>query len=438
MTLKETSCTIGTLVRSGQLAVAEGTENDLYERIQNTELSLGDFMASADYIRYVGVTDEFRKVMEVFPVPEKETPAGFRKELIYGEDGCLRVDLVRDIAFEKNGVRRPTNMLFSANTANPFEVESMKYFIANLTTNPAIIYQQFLNNPKANKNNQFKDRYEVLEELGRLVGPGVDISVEFDDPFAPEEKLMEEISRFEEILTPYRLVVKVPHTGPLNTENVKDFLAGNYPAVEDGASKDFFYGHNLAYKLQEKGYKVNFTLMGEPHQTALALLAKPYFINAFVEKRHDQTERIAHIIENLDKTGDTIYREMLHDYMMKSDMLSSNDADLSGAEEKARRIIRYRNYYSQEGHDGLDSVRHSLRVLRQANLPDTRLIVCNTKSDQMYYDIDKLSVEPEFADMKQRIVLTCEPGYFGRFTGSPTIYTYQRSFLNSVSSGGGS
>ena len=436
MKFRETSCTISALVRTGQLAVAEGTETELYERICDTELPLKDFMDLSAYMKYVGVTDEFRKVIKTFRVPEKETPAGFRKELIYGEDGCVRVNLVRDIAFEKNGKRRPTNMLFSANTANPFEVETMKYFIANLTTNPAIIYEQFLNNPKANKNNQFKDRYEVLEELGKLVGPGVDISVEFDDPFAPEEKLMEVVFRFEEILTSYRLVVKVPHTGPLNPGNVEDFLKGKYPAVEEGTSKDFFYGHNLAYRLQEKGYKVNFTLMGEPHQTALALLAKPYFINAFVEKRHDQTSGLASHIDNLDKTGDAVYRKMLHDYMMKSDMLSSDDTDLAGAEEKARRLVRYRNYYSKEGYDGLDSVRHSLRVLKQANLPDTRLIVCNTKSDQMYYDIDKLSVEPEFADMKQRIVLTCEPGYFGRFTSSPTIYTYQRSFLNSVSGRG--
>ena len=106
MTLEETNCTIGALVGSGQLAVAEGTETELYERIRNTKLSLKDFLASAGYIKYVGVTDEFRKVLKTFPVPEGETPAGFRKELIFGDDGCLRVDLVRDIAFEKNGERQ--------------------------------------------------------------------------------------------------------------------------------------------------------------------------------------------------------------------------------------------------------------------------------------------------------------------------------------------
>ena len=60
------------------------------------------------------------------------------------------------------------------------------------------------------------------------------------------------------------------------------------------------------------------------------------------------------------------------------------------------------------------------------------LIICNTKTDQMYYDIDKMLVEDEFADMKQRVILTCEPSYFGKYTSSSTIYAYQRNFLTSV------
>jgi len=308
----------------------------------------------------------------------------------------------------------------------------MKNFIANLTTNPQIIYSQFLNNPKANINNQFKDRFEVLEELCKLVGPGVDISCEVNNPFAPENELMEEISRMEEILTPYRLVVKVPHTGPLNKDNVGDFLNGTYPAYDNGDSASYFYGHNLAYKLHEKGYRVNFTLMAEPHQTAMALLAKPYFINAFVERRNDQTKGISDLLRKLDVSGDPMYRDQLHEFMMKKDMLASDDKDPIKAENKAREILAYRAPETHDGHDGLDSVRHSLRVLKQSNLPDTRLIVCNTKTDQMYFDIDKMLVEPEFADMKQRVILTCEPSYFGKYTCSPIIYSYQRSFLTSV------
>ena len=432
MDMKNMKCTIDALVLSGKLALASDTDRDMYDRIKNIELSFDQQVQYGAWLHYVGVTDEFRKVIKLFDVPAGQTPAGFRHELVYGGDGSVRVDLKRDISFGANGIRRPGNMLFSANTANPFTVATMKDLIANLTTNPQIMYDQFINNPKANVGGQFKDNYEVLAELAKLVGPGVDISVEFNDPFADESALMEEVARFEEILTPYRLVVKVPHTGPLNRDNVGDFLAGNYPAYDKGVPGDCFYGHNLAYKLHEKGYRVNFTLMAEPHQTALALLAKPYFINAFVERRTNQTRDLAKMLERLDLTGDPLYREQLHAYMMKADMLASCDTDLAAAEKKARSLVKYRGLDTHDGHDGLDSVRHSLRVLKTANLPDTRLIVCNTKSAQMYYDIDKLVVEPEFADMKQRVVLTCEPEYFAQFTTSPTIYCYQRSFLSAV------
>ena len=99
--------------------------------------------------------------------------------------------------------------MYSANTANPFEVMAMKNLIANLTTNPQIIYSNFLNNPNANVGNQFKDRFEVLKELRDLVGPGVDISVELNDPFADKSAMMEEIAQFEEVLSRYQLVVKL-------------------------------------------------------------------------------------------------------------------------------------------------------------------------------------------------------------------------------------
>ena len=432
MKIKNMKCTIDALVNSGNLSVAGDTEKDVFDRVKNIELSLEDYAKYASFVKTVGVTEEFKNVIKTFDVPAGETPAGFRREFVYGADGALRVDLVRDIAFGTNGVRRPTNVLFSANTANPFEVITMKNFIANLTTNPQIIYSQFLNNPKANVGGQFKDSFEVIQELCNIVGPGVDISVEITDPFADEEKLFDEIAKYEEILTKYRIVVKVPHTGPLNKENIDDYINGTYPALDNGKPEDFFYGHNLAYKFHEKGYRVNFTLMSDPHQTALALLAKPYFINAFVEKRNDQSKGMASLIERLDKTGDLQYREQLHAFMLKNDLLASDDKDVVKAENRARQLLKYRHFYDHEGSDGLDSVRHSLRVIKQSNLPDTKLIICNTKTDQMYYDIDKMLVEDEFADMKQRVILTCEPSYFGKYTSSSTIYAYQRNFLTSV------
>lgn len=433
MELESMKCTLGALVEAGRLAVAPDTDKDMFERIQNLSISFGTAVHMEDRIKAVGVTEEFKKIIHLFQVEKGMTPAGFRRELVFGGDGSLRIDLIRDISFEANGVRRPTNVLFSANTANPFTVASMKNLIANLTTNPQIIYEQFLNNPRANVNNQFKDRFEVMKELADLVGPGADISVEVNNPFAEEAELLEEIARFEEILTPYRLVVKVPHTGPLNKENVKAFLDGSYPSVFSGEDPvSAFRGHNFAYRLQEKGYRVNFTLMAEPHQTALALLAKPYFINAFVERRHAQTRELARLLKLLDMTGAAEYRERLHAFMAESYMLSSSDTDAAGAEKLARELVTYRGLDKADGQDGLDGARHAMRLLKNANLPDTRLILCNMKSSQMYYDIDKMLVEPEFEGLKQRVIVTCEPEYFARFTGSPTVYCYQKAFLEAV------
>jgi len=427
----EMTCSIGALVQSGQLKVAAGTEPDMFDRIKDIEITASEFSQIKGMIEYVGVTEEFKNVINTFDVEWGITPAGFRREFVLGNKS-LDVDLKRDISCMQNGVKRPTNVLYSANTANPFEVATMKDLIANLTTNPQIIYSGFLNNPNANVGGQFKDRFEVLEELKKLVGPGVDISVELNNPFAPENELWEEVARMEEVLSKYQLVVKVPHTGPINAENVGDFLSGSYGAYDKGPSKDFFYGHNLAYKLQEKGYRVNFTLMAEPHQTALALQAKPYFINAFVERRNVQTKGLKVLLGNLQDTGDSLYKEEIHNFMKKSDMLGSEDMDLDGALEKARFLVDYREGDLSGINDGLDSVRHSLRVLKNSNLPDTKLIVCNLKSQQMYVDLDRLVTEPEFEDMKQRVIITCEPDYFAQFTSSPTVYCYQRSFLTSV------
>lgn len=433
MKLESMKCTLGALTEAGKLKITPDTDKGMFERIRNLSISFGAAVQMGECIKAVGVTEEFKKIINLFKVEEGITPAGFRRELVYGEDGSLRVDLVRDISYEANGVKRPTNVLFSANTANPFTVAAMKNLIANLTTNPQIVYEHFLNNPKANVDNQFKDRFEVMQELGNLVGPGVDISVEVNNPFAEEAELMEEIARFEEILTPYRLVVKVPHTGPLNKDNVDEFLRGNYPSVFSGEDPvSAFYGHNFAYKLQEKGYRVNFTLMSEPHQTALALQAKPYFINAFVERRHVQTKEMARLLKLLDMTGETMYREKLHEFMAMADMLASNDTDAAKSEKLARELVAYRGLDTADGKDGLDSARHAMRLLKNANLPDTRLILCNMKSSQMYYDIDKMLVEPEFESLKQRVIITCEPEYFAQFTGSPTVYCYQKSFLEAV------
>ncbi|WP_343207922.1 transaldolase family protein [Anaerolentibacter hominis] len=436
MNISSMKCTLGSLIGADKLSVMPDTDKDSFNRIKDLEFSFEDYRKVRDFTKFVGVTEEFTKVVHTFQnqMTDGEIPAGFRPDLMFSQDGSMRVDLARDISYASNGRKRPTKVLYSANCANPFEINVMKDMIANLTTNPQIIYEHFLNNPKANIGGQFKDRFEVLEELCRIVGPGVDISVEVNNPFAPESELMEEIARCEEILTPYRLVVKVPHTGPLNKDNVGSFLDGNFDIPYDGGSvEDNFFGHNFAYKLSSQGYRVNFTLMFDPHQTALALLAKPYFINAFVETRHLDTLKMKELLDKLEVTGDERYAENLKQFMIATDVLpASSSLSLKDIAAKARALVAYRQTTTSEGFDGLDSVRHSLRVLRQSYLPDTKLIICNTNYPQIYWDIDKMLMEPEFADMIHRVVITATPAYFGQFTCAPGIYSYQRKFLKSV------
>ena len=118
--------------------------------------------------------------------PAGETPIGFKIAFIVEQEGLVRIDLVRDISYDKNGQKRPTSFLFSADSANPYEVAPIKDLIANLTCNPGIIYDLFINNPKANKNGRFKTRDEVMMEIGNILGPGCDISVELNNPFEPD------------------------------------------------------------------------------------------------------------------------------------------------------------------------------------------------------------------------------------------------------------
>ena len=242
---------------------------------------------------YLGVTPAFRKVIDYFHAGKDEIPAGFRVELRMESEGALRLDLVRDISYAENGVKRPTHVLFSADSANPYEVEPIKAMIANLTCNPGIIYDLFINNPKANLGHRFNTRDEVMKELGTILGPGCDISVELNNPFArSEQELLDEAYHFRELLSEYRVVIKVPHTGPVNADNMGQLLTGNKKfskRYDDVETRDAFRGHNLALLLHEHGFRVNFTLMFEPYQTLLALQAKPYFINSFIRHRAMQS-----------------------------------------------------------------------------------------------------------------------------------------------------
>jgi phosphoglycolate phosphatase-like HAD superfamily hydrolase len=136
----------------------------------------------------------------------------------------------------------------------------MKDLISNLTCNPAIIYNLFINNPAANIGGKYKTRDEVLKDIGDILGPGCDISVELNDPFgSSESQILEEAARFSELLSKHRIVIKVPHTGPVNAQNVSELMTGDKKfskRYNQGATADFYRGHNLALMLREHGYRV--------------------------------------------------------------------------------------------------------------------------------------------------------------------------------------
>ena len=414
------------------------TDKEYVDRVLNTPLSAEHFEFLKNNIRYVGVTENFREIIDYFKVPAGETPAGFKIQYELPENNVLRVDLVRNISYDKNGIKRPTKVLFSADSANPYEVEPVKNVLANLTCNPGIIYDLFINNPKANIGNKFKTRDEVIAELGNILGPGCDISVELNNPFSDSiNEILEEAARFREMLSKYRVVIKVPHTGPVNGQNVNELLSGDKKfkrAYDAGTTEDKFRGHNLALLLHEHGYRVNFTLMFEPYQTALALQARPYFINSFIRHRGIASIGMKNYLDQFAKSNDNKVLEDLKKFFIGKDFLApDSDMNLSDVKETAERILKYRNWENHEGSDQLDAVRHNLRLLKTTNLQDTRLIICSMEGEENYPAIDKLLTEPEFIDVADRVVITAEPQYLAKFTTTPQVITYQRRFMNAAS-----
>jgi len=427
---------LNTKVRNIGLETARGEEGYV-ERILDFPMEAAEMAQIQGMAKYIGVTKEFKKVIDTFKVPAGETPAGFKVE--YELDGqVLRANLKRDISYDKNGQKRPTNLLFSADSANPYEVAPIKDFIANLTCNPGIIYDLFINNPKANIGHKFNTRDEVMGEIGRILGPGSDISVELNDPFGKSDaEILEEAEKFREMLTEYRVVIKVPMTGPVNALNVEELLTGDKrfsKRYNEVATKDAFRGHNLALMLHEHGFRVNFTLMFEPWQSALALQARPYFINSFIRHRLMQSEAMDKDLTLYRTTGDAAYLKHLREFMIAKDYYSSKDdgVDLLEVKAKAENLLKHRNFLNEEGSDGLDSVRQNLRLLRQSNLEDTRLIICSMEGDNNYSDIDRLLSSDEYGDMAGRVVLTAEPNYLAQFTSANQVVSYQRRFMNAA------
>ncbi|MGI6160913.1 MAG: transaldolase family protein [Christensenellales bacterium] len=428
---------IRSLVGPGAAEYVRG-EEAFVNRTLDFPVELSDFLSLNGVIKYVGVTERFRDVIDTFKTPEGETPAGFRPEMVVEAGGVLRVDLVRDISYDKNGIKRPTNLLFSADSANPYEVAPIKNLIANLTCNPGIIYDLFINNPKANVGGKYKTRDEVMIELARILGPGCDVSVELNNPFEESmSALLEEAAKFREIFSKYRVVIKVPHTGSVNAKNVNELLQGDKrlsAQFDAPTTEDALRGHNLALMMHENGYRVNFTLMFEPYQTQMALQARPYFINSFIRHRGKQTEAMNQLIGFYDATHDSSHIKAMRDFMLANDYLapSNADMDLIDVLKKGRDIVKYRQLDNKEGFDGLDGIRHNLRVMRNCNMEDTRLIICSMEGDYNYPDIDKLLTEPEFQGMNDKVVITAEPNYLARFTSTNQVVSYQRRFMNAA------
>lgn len=424
-------------LRSLNLPVQNGNE-DYVERVLDRRIDGEDYMRLNSAARAIDVSDRFCDVIDTFRTPKSETPAGFRIETTLEEDGLLIVDLVRDISYDKNGMKRPTGTIFSADSANPYEARPIAPLLGNLTCNPGIVYDLFINNPAANVGGLFKTREEVMKEIGNILGPGCDISVELNNPFEQDfNKILDECKAFEELLTPYRLVVKVPHTGPVNGQNVNELLTGDKKfslRYNEPSTADAFAGHELALKLREHGYRINFTLMFDPYQTAMAMQAKPAFINSFVRHRLKQSEQIRRCIDLYECSGDVAFLQELRNALYAGDYLRRDESemDLLKAYKLGKDLLAYRQYDTAEGHDGLDGVRHNLRLLRNNNLRDTRLIICSMEGDYNYPDIDKLLADPEYADVADRVVITAEPSYLARFSSSNQVVSYQRRFMNAV------
>lgn len=433
--MNNTKLTLTTLMSSNVEVLDK--HKKMLDRVHYLEFSLEEFCFLQKNVKKITVSDKFIDIIEYFKVREGITPAGFYATYELKNDGIFEIDLVRNISYGENSEKRPTDFLFSADTANPYELEPIKDLISNLTCNPGIIYDLFINNPKANIGNKFKTRDEVMMEIGRILGPGCDISVEVNDPFAPLEEILKEAEHFKNMLSEHRVVIKIPHTGPVNKENASQLLNGDKKLdvrYNQGTTKDYLRGHNLALELQRRGYRVNYTLMFEPWQTGMALQAKPYFINSFVRQRYGVTSHINGLLKAYDETYDLRFLENLRDFMMEWDILSSNDKniDLMKVHTIARETIAYRKINEQEGFDGMDGVRHNLRMLRNSNLKDTRLIICSIEGSRNYPELDKLLAEEEFQDVIDRVVITTEPNYLAEFTSAPQIVTYQRRFLNAV------
>ena len=68
------------------LETVRGDES-FVSRVQDMPVSKEEFFDLTKMAKYVGVTEQFKDVINTFHTPEGETPAGFKRELVMEKDG---------------------------------------------------------------------------------------------------------------------------------------------------------------------------------------------------------------------------------------------------------------------------------------------------------------------------------------------------------------
>ena len=110
-------CKLGEL-RSDSVPVISGHES-YFKRAAQFPVDLDTYLKLKDCVKALGVTENFKEIVDYFKTPDGETPAGFCASYEFKADGLLLVDLKRNINYGKNSEKRATGVLFSADCANP-------------------------------------------------------------------------------------------------------------------------------------------------------------------------------------------------------------------------------------------------------------------------------------------------------------------------------
>jgi len=101
----ELNCSLKSLfdLKSNEpISVVKGDE-EYINRVINNPLSFNNFTRLSEFIKFVGVTDNFKEIVDYFETPNNHTPAGFKINYIIEERNVLKVDLVRDISYDQDG-----------------------------------------------------------------------------------------------------------------------------------------------------------------------------------------------------------------------------------------------------------------------------------------------------------------------------------------------